>query len=89
METEIPNDLMSLIEAGKLIQVSKGTIGRWVRLGKLPAFQIGSRFRVSRADVLAQVQRVQPAKGPAIPTRSEAAATQKWVSDELRRARIE
>ena len=82
----IPTDLISTREAAQLLATSESTIRRWAK-GRMPAFKVGGRLRVSRADVLAMIQRVQT-PGPTIPTRAEVEARAKWVEEELRRAKV-
>jgi excisionase family DNA binding protein len=85
-EPVIPSDLITPIEAAALLNTSAGTIRRWCR-GKLPAFKLGGRLRVSRADVLAMLRRVET-PGPTIPTRAELEARAKRTDEILRRARV-
>jgi excisionase family DNA binding protein len=63
--------LKSTKDVAELLGVKVPTVWRWIKAGKLPAFRIGSRLRVSLADALAAVQLVQPAGGPRPETRSE------------------
>lgn len=85
--TIIPDDLITPIEAAELLKVSDGSIRRWVKSGKLPAFELVGRVRISKADVFALLKRVETS-GPALPTRKEAEAKDRWVDQTLRDARI-
>lgn len=46
-----PKELMSLPEAGRLVGVSRVTVWRWVRAGRLGSVQIGNRPYVLRSQV--------------------------------------
>jgi excisionase family DNA binding protein len=85
-ETIIPADLISPREAAKLLSTSESTIRRWCR-GKLPAFKVGGRLRVSRADVMAMFRRVET-PGPTIQTRAEVEQREKWIDETLKKARV-
>jgi PTS system nitrogen regulatory IIA component len=43
---------LTVRDAAKLLTVSEKTIYRWIKLGKLPAYQINDQFRFNRAEVL-------------------------------------
>lgn len=60
MAAEIPNDLISLPEAAKLVRVVRQTVLRWLISGRLRGFRAGHRWRISRADLLALVQQFGP-----------------------------
>ena len=46
------NDLLTLLEAGRLLRVSTVTLHRWIRQGRLPAYRVGPRkVRVRRVDL--------------------------------------
>jgi excisionase family DNA binding protein len=46
------DDLLTTAEAARMLRVSQKTIGRWVRLGQLPAVRLPSgQFRIKRAEV--------------------------------------
>lgn len=46
------DDLLTLAEAARLLKVSRATLHRWIRQGRLPAFHVGPRaVRVRQADV--------------------------------------
>ena len=53
-----PDDLIDLAEAARLLGVTRMTLSRWLRRGRLPAFQYGERgiYRLRRGDVLAFVE---------------------------------
>ena len=44
--------ILTIIQAAKLLQVDPNTIYRWARAGKFPASKIGKEWRVLRTDVL-------------------------------------
>lgn len=53
MQPDIPDDLISLPQAAKLLGVSRQSVLRWLLSGKLPGFRVGHRWRVRKVDVLA------------------------------------
>jgi len=83
----LPDDLIGTSAAAKMLAVSPKTLRGWIKDGKVPAFRIGSRMRVSRRDVLAVIQRVET-DGPRIATRAEVEAHAKWVDDTLKAAGV-
>lgn len=88
METPtIPHDLISPIEAAHLLQTSPDSIRRWCKSGKLPAYKLVGTLRISRADALALLKRVET-KGPLVRTRAEVTAQAEWVDKTLREAGI-
>ena len=47
MENKIENiRLLTLNEAAELLQVSKRTLQRMIKLGQLPAFKVGGQWRL-------------------------------------------
>ena len=82
-----PSEMLTPNQAAELLGTSAASIRRWVKAGTLPAFTIGGRVRIARSDVLAMVRRVETT-GPAIPTRAEVVAREKWVDETLRKAKI-
>ena len=82
-----PDDLIAAKEAAKLLAVSIGTLRRWIAQGTLPAFRIGGRVRVSRADAQAMVQRVETG-GERIETRREKEARDRETDRILRAAGV-
>lgn len=56
-----PDDLIVPLAASKLIRSHVATIYRLIHSGELRAYKRGARYLVSRADVLALLQPVQPA----------------------------
>lgn len=88
MKTEIiPGDLITPIEAGKLLKTSPATIRRWCQRGTMPAFKVGGRLRISRADALAMLRRVET-PGPRIETLAEVEAREAEVDRVLREAGV-
>lgn len=49
---ETPPDLLNVNEAASLAKVCHHTVRRWIRTGKLTAYNSGMRVRVDRADVI-------------------------------------
>jgi excisionase family DNA binding protein len=47
---------LSVREAGDLLRIAKQSIHRYIRLGKLKKFKVGSRTLIRRDDVLALVR---------------------------------
>jgi excisionase family DNA binding protein len=83
---EIPSDLITLREAGKLLGVDPATVRRWTFIGKLVGYRIVGRLRVSKAELMAVVEPI-----PVVPlprTRAEVAAEEAEVDRVLREARI-
>lgn len=67
--SDIPDDLITVKEAARLVHnTHTATIRRWVLNGKLQGYTLaGTRWLVSRADVLALIQPLtKPRKAPAI-----------------------
>ncbi len=87
-EPIIPDDLMNTSDVAKLLNVTSMTIRRWIESNKLPAFRVGSRLRVSRADALAFVQRVETGNGLRLETRAEVAARDAETDRVLRAAGV-
>jgi excisionase family DNA binding protein len=44
-------DLVTAIEAAKMMRVSKMTVCRLIHAGKLPAIRVGKSFRIYRQDL--------------------------------------
>ncbi len=71
MSNSTPQDLMSTTAAAKFLNVDPATVRRWASIGKLPAYRIVGRLRISRADLAALVKPVEPDSSPRPLTRSE------------------
>ena len=63
----LPEDHISTTEAAKLAKVHPVLLCRWVRKGRLRAWKLVGRVRVSRADVLALAVPVE--ERPGLPAR--------------------
>ncbi len=94
---EPPDDLISTIDAGKILRCTSATVLRWILQGRIPGYRCGYRWRVSRADVLAQIRAftvadannrklADAATRPA--TRQELDAREKEVDEYLRKVGI-
>lgn len=83
----LPDDLIGTRQVAEMLGVSIHTVRCWINAGKLPGFRIGGRIRVSRADVVAMVQRVETA-GPMLRTKAETEMRAAWVDATLRKAGI-
>ncbi len=81
----IPADLMSTADVAKLLNVKPRTIRRWIKNGTLPAFRVGAHLRVSRADAMASVSRVEPDSGLRVETRAEVQSRAAHVDAVLRK----
>jgi excisionase family DNA binding protein len=93
-DQSIPADLITVAQASKLLNnTHRATIRRWILRGKLRAYTLGgTRWVVSRADVLAMIQPHvagagvsgnQPPSPP--PTRREIIAEEAWVDAVLKK----
>lgn len=61
MSLQFDEQLISVAEAAKLLQVSQSTLWRWIDSGKLPAYRIGlRRIRLKRADLQQLVSPARP-----------------------------
>lgn len=57
----LPDDAISLSEAARLLGVAPCSVWRWaVRDGRLRAWRVGARWRLSRAEVLGLVRANTP-----------------------------
>jgi len=45
------DEILTIEEVALRLKISKMTAWRWINLGKLPAFKIGSQWRVKLADL--------------------------------------
>ncbi|HZZ78131.1 MAG TPA: helix-turn-helix domain-containing protein [Gemmataceae bacterium] len=87
-ESEIPDDLITPAEAGKLLKTTAASIRRAIRKGTLPAYRVLGKLMLSKADVLAQFKRADTETGIQLPTRKEIDAGRKKTQEILKRARI-
>lgn len=86
----IPSDLISVRQAAKLVNnTHRGTVRRWILRGKLKAYRLaGSRYLVSRADVLNLIQPHINHVPDLPPTRREMTARDRETNRILREAGI-
>lgn len=49
---KMPTELLTVNEAARLAKVCHHTVRRWIRTGKLAAYNSGMRVRVDRANVI-------------------------------------
>jgi excisionase family DNA binding protein len=87
-KTDLPADAIGLKEAGRLINLSSGTIRRWIKIGKIAGWRVGWKRFVSREDVLAQVEQHQATRGQVVQSKSEKRARDTEVDRVLREVGI-
>lgn len=80
----LPADLLTTGQAANLIHCNPATIWRWCLRGKVPSWRRGRQLLVSRADVLACVQRVESTK-PAPESGAQKAAVDVWADAGVKR----
>lgn len=51
------DEILTLEETASLLKVSKATIRRWVKRGKLVAFKVGREYRLRKADIIKQFKK--------------------------------
>jgi excisionase family DNA binding protein len=80
---EIPTDLISPTAAASLLGTSRATVYRWIAGGRLHAWTVaGTRYRVSRAEVLALVRRTaMPVRTPPHRSAARRARTRELLGD--------
>jgi excisionase family DNA binding protein len=44
-------NILTLEEAAELLKVSKATLRRWIKAGKIPTFQVGRFYRIRESDI--------------------------------------
>jgi excisionase family DNA binding protein len=59
-----PSDLITTMQAAKIAKVSACSLYRWIVSGKLRAWRLIGRLRVSEAEVRALLQPVEPKQRP-------------------------
>lgn len=64
MPDQIPDDLISTKVAATLLGVSPWTVRRMVDAGSLHGYRVGRLVRVSRSEVLASAQPIEPKSSP-------------------------
>lgn len=85
----VPDDLITPKAAAKLVNVHISSVYRWVLSGKLKGYRrAGSRYLVSRADVLGMIQPVEVEAPDRPRTRREEEEAARRAVEELRRQGI-
>ena len=46
------DEILTIPEVAKFLKLSEATIRRWIKSGKLPAFQIGRKYRIRKSDIV-------------------------------------
>lgn len=82
----IPSDLITIKQAARLVNnTHRCTIRRWILKGKLKAYKLaGSRYLVSRADVMNLIQPHVNHAPDLPPTKRQMTARQEWVQKRLK-----
>lgn len=57
----LPDDLLTVPEAARLLRCHQATVLRWILKKRLTAYRTGRRWKVSRRALLAKVERSGPA----------------------------
>ena len=84
-----PTDLISIKDAARLANnTHRATIQRWIHSGKLPAWKLGKRLLVSRADVLAMIQPFTPRERFRPATAKANRQHEEWADEVLRKAGV-
>lgn len=84
----VPSDLITPVEAAKMLLVNPSSVRRWVQEGKLPGYRAGNKIRLSREDVAAFLRRAKPVKGPMPRTVAELRAEDEETDRILREFRV-
>lgn len=61
-EPKEPDELLTSIQAAKILQVSKVTLHKWKLEGKIKSYRIGSRIRFKYAEVLEALNGIKTIK---------------------------
>lgn len=48
--------ILTIAEVAKILKISEATVRRWIKTGKLPAFQLGRKYRIRQKDVFGRFQ---------------------------------
>lgn len=88
MDTKHIADLLNPKEAAKILRCDPASIRRWVKVGLLPGYKIGTRVYVAVEDVEAMCQRAEPEEGARPLTKRELAAEAAETDRILREAGI-
>lgn len=78
----VPTDLIGCGKAARIVNVSPSTIKRWIDKGRLSAWRVGGRYRVSAAELRGLLTQVPP------PPTSPAASLTRRQQDAATRARL-
>lgn len=80
----LPDDLLAVPEAARLLRCHQATILRWIFKGKLTGYRAGRRWKVSRAALLAKVERRGEPATPLPKSRAELEREYEATEAELR-----
>jgi excisionase family DNA binding protein len=84
----IPNDLITPSKAAAILRVHAASVRRWIHSGLIPAFQVNTRWLISRSDAEAFVKAFNP-KGQSRPlTVAELREREQRIDSNLREAGI-
>lgn len=50
------SEYMNLTEAAKLLGISKPTLSRWLKAGKVKAYRLGKAYRIPRTEIYKQIE---------------------------------
>lgn len=81
---ELPEDLVSIVEAARLVVCSPGCVRRWALSGRVRCWKRCGRLFVSRAEVLGLFKEQRPAQPPPPVERRQVEPA--WVLETLRKA---
>jgi excisionase family DNA binding protein len=84
-EPHTPGDLVTTSRAATILKVSVHTVLRWILAGRLRAWKVAGRYRVSEADARAMLRPVLVAAEPRERTAGERKAAAGAAVERLRR----
>lgn len=79
----VPDDLVTTSRAATILKVSVHTVLRWILAGKVRAWRVAGRYRVSEADARAMLRPVLAEAEP-----RERTASEREAASEAARARL-